>query len=93
MTCLGADVDDVLHVLPEVLLLLLLQPPRHVLPELARLLGQNREDTGHKPHEICHTQQNEAGAEAPSREEDAGGEGGRRSLTCSANSGMGSGNL
>jgi hypothetical protein len=34
--------------LPEVLLLLLLQPPRHVLPELARLLGQNRED---KPQE------------------------------------------
>lgn len=35
---LGADIDDFLYVLPEVLLLLLLQPQCHVLPELARLL-------------------------------------------------------
>lgn len=37
-TCLGADVNDLLDMVPEVVLFLLLQPPRHVLPELARLL-------------------------------------------------------
>lgn len=40
VTCLGADVNDLLDVFPEVVILLLLQPPRHVLPELARLLKQ-----------------------------------------------------
>ena len=42
-TCLGADVDDLLDVLSEVVVLLLLQPPRHVLPELARLLKHTPE--------------------------------------------------
>lgn len=37
-TCLGADVNDLLDMVPEVVLFLLLQPPRHVLSELARFL-------------------------------------------------------
>jgi hypothetical protein len=56
-------------VLPEVLLLLLLQPPHHVLPEPARLLT---EDTTNGLYTRT-PQPNETEAAAPSRQEESRG--------------------
>lgn len=70
-TCLGADVDDLLDMVPKVIILLLLQPPRHVLPELARLLK-------HPQKNVRHQNSNRRSARSSSLRSDAAGGRGAR---------------